>query len=63
MTVTTAMIAQVSPFTVGPTGDFTQTDFDQYKTWAALELAKIDPGVDSDTYDYCHALDQLVLQC
>ena len=56
MTVTTTMIAQVSPFTVGDSGDFTETDFTQYKTWAALELDQIDPGFDTNTYDYCHAL-------
>lgn len=56
MTVTTAMIAQVSPFTVGPTGDFTETDYNQYVTWAALELNQLDPGFDTTTYDYCHAL-------
>lgn len=50
------MIPQVSPFVIGPTGDFTDTDFTQYEAWAALELAKIDPGVDSVTYDQLHAL-------
>lgn len=56
MVVTTAMIPLVSPFTVGPTGDFSQTAFDQYKVWAELELKQLDPGLDGDTFDYCHAL-------
>ena len=56
MVVTTNMVALVSPFTVGPTGDFTQSAFDQYKTWAELELKRADPGLDTATYDYCHAL-------
>lgn len=56
MTVTEAMIAQVSPFTVGEVGDFTIADYTQYKTWAALELDQVDPGLDAITYDYCHAL-------
>lgn len=50
------MIPQVSPFVIGPTGNFTDTDFDQYEAWAALELARIDPGVDSVTYTQIHAL-------
>jgi len=56
MTVSTDMIAQVSPFTVGPTGDFTETDYNQYETWAGLELDRLDPGLDTATYDLCHAL-------
>lgn len=54
MTVTADMIAQVSPFVVDT--DFTTADFNQYKTWAALELDQSDPGLDTATYDYCHAL-------
>lgn len=56
MVVTIAMIPQVSPFTVGPAGDFSQSDFDQYKIWAGLELKQADPGLDGSIYDYCHAL-------
>lgn len=56
MVVTAAMIPLVSPFTVGPAGNFSQSDFDQYKIWAGLELKQSDPGLDGETYDYCHAL-------
>jgi hypothetical protein len=56
MVVTTALIPLVSPFAVGPTGDFTQLAFDQYKIWAEAELKRLDPGVDGETFDYCHAL-------
>ena len=56
MVVTAAMIPLISPFTVGPAGDFTQSAFDQYKIWAGLELKQADPGLDGSTYDYCHAL-------
>jgi len=56
MTVSEAMIAQVSPFTVGDSGDFDATDYAQYETWAALELDQLDPGLDTATYDRCHAI-------
>lgn len=56
MTVTSDMIALVSSLTCGPAGDFTETDFNVYKTWGALELDRIDPGVDAKTYDQLHAL-------
>jgi len=56
MTVTKEMIMQVSPFSVSDSGDFDVTDFEQYKIWAGLELDQIDPGLDSPTYDMCHAL-------
>ena len=54
MTVSETMIKQVSPFEVDV--DFTTVDYTQYKTWDALELDQIDPGLDTATYDYCHAL-------
>ena len=56
MTVSTDDIALVSPFTVGVSGDFSTDDFNVYKTWAGLELDRLDPGVDAETYDQCHAL-------
>ena len=56
MTVTKEMIMQVSPFSVSDSGDFDETDFEQYKIWAGRELDRVDPGFDTDTYDYCHAL-------
>ena len=54
MTVTETMITQVSPFVVDT--DFSAIDYAQYKTWAALELDQLDPGLDAVVYDYCHAL-------
>lgn len=56
MTITKTMVEQVSPFSVDDSGNFTETDYDQYVIWAGLELDQIDPGLDSATYDYCHAL-------
>jgi hypothetical protein len=56
MTVSTDDIALFSPFTVGVSGDFTEADFNSYKAFAALELNRIDPGVDTETYDQLHAL-------
>jgi len=56
MTVTKEMVMQVSPFSVSDSGDFDETDFGQYKIWAIQELNRIDPGVDSETYDRIHAL-------
>ena len=55
MTVTTAMIAQVSPFTVSASGDFTDTDYAQYSTWAKEELDRDDPGLPTSKYDEAHA--------
>ena len=55
MTVTEAMIALVSPFTVAVDGDFTTTDFAQYSTWAKEELDRDDPGLPTSKYDECHA--------
>ena len=56
MTVSAATIALVSPFTVGASGTFTEEAFTSYKTWAQKRLDRDNPGFDSDTYDYCHAL-------
>jgi len=57
MTVSTAMIALVSPYTVGASGDFTEADFTSYKTIGTAILSKDAPtDLDSDVYDYCHAL-------
>jgi len=56
VTVTKEMVMQVSPFSVSDSGDFDETDFEQYKTWAIQDLSKIDPGVDVGTYDQIHAL-------
>jgi len=55
MTVTTDMVAQVSPFTVSASGDFTETDYDQYSTWAKEELDRDDPGLPTSKYDEAHA--------
>ena len=55
MTVSTDMISQVSPFTVSDTGDFTETDYDQYSTWAKEELDRDDPGLPTSKYDEAHA--------
>ena len=55
MTVTTAMVAQVSPFTVSASGDFTDTDYTQYSTWAKEELDRDDPGLPTAAYDQAHA--------
>lgn len=55
MTVTTAMIAQVSPFTVSASGDFTDTDYAQYSIWAKEELDRDDPGLPTSKYDEAHA--------
>ena len=55
MTVTKTMIEQVSPFTVGASGDFSDADYTQYETWAKLELDKDDPGLSTAAYDQAHA--------
>ena len=55
MTVTSAMVALVSSFTVGESGNFTETDFMQYKTWAEEELDRDDPGLPTSKYDEAHA--------
>lgn len=59
MTVSTTMVAQVSPYTVGDSGSFTETDFTFYKTAAAAILTAdgiTTSTIDSNLYDYCHAL-------
>jgi len=48
MTVTSEQIPMVSPYTVGESGDFTETVFEQYKLWAEKEFAIDNPGL-SDT--------------
>ena len=55
MTVTSAMVALVSPFTVSESGDFTETDYNQYSTWAKEELDRDDPGLSTAAYDQAHA--------
>ena len=55
MTVCTTMIAQVSEFTVGDTGSFTETDYDQYSIWAKEELDRDDPRLPTSKYDEAHA--------
>ena len=58
MTVTEAMIPQVSPYTIGAsaTDDATSADFTQYSTWAADTLDDADPGLTPSKYDEAHAL-------
>jgi len=55
MTVTIAMIAQVSPFTVSANGDFTDTDYAQYSIWSKEELDRDNPGLPTSKYDEAHA--------
>lgn len=55
MTVTKAMVMQVSSFSVSDDGDFDETDFAQYKAWAKEELDRDDPGLPSAAYDQAHA--------
>lgn len=56
MTVSATMIAQISEYTVGDSGTFTETDFTYYKTVAGKILDTDDPGLETELYDYCHAL-------
>lgn len=56
MTVTADMIAQVSSYEVAEAGPFTPALFTLYSGVAGARLARLDPGLDSDTYDLCHAL-------
>ena len=49
--VTAAMIAQVSPFTVGADGDFSTTDFEYYSAQAEEELKQDDPGLPTIKYN------------
>lgn len=55
MTVTKAMVMQVSSFSVSDDGDFDETDFAQYKAWAQEELDRDDPGLPTAAYDQAHA--------
>lgn len=55
MTVSITMIAQISPFIVSDSGDFTETDYDQYVIWAKEELDRDDPGLPTSKYDEAHA--------
>ena len=55
MTITSEMIALVSPFTVSESGDFTETDYKQYSIWAKEELDRDDPGLPTSKYDEAHA--------
>ena len=55
MTVSEAMIAQVSPFTVGVSGDFNATDYAQYSIWAKEELDRDNPRLSTAAYDQAHA--------
>ena len=58
MTVTSEMIALVSPFTVGNSDDdtFTETDFEYYKDRTKEStLDRDDPGLPVGTYDEAHA--------
>lgn len=58
MTVTMAMINYVSPYIADSSGnnEMGSTTFGVYKTIAGTMLDKMDPGLDTSTYDYCHAL-------
>ena len=55
MTITKAMVMQVSSFSVSDDGDFDETDFTQYKAWAKEELDRDDPGLSTAAYDQAHA--------
>jgi hypothetical protein len=56
MTVSEAMVARYSPYTVGDTGDMTSAEFTLYSTEAAAILALDNPGLSSTVYDICHVL-------
>jgi len=60
VTVSATTIALVSPFTVGSTGDFSDTDLTSYTAIAAARLEGMYPGLSTtmgaSLYDYCHAL-------
>lgn len=51
MTVTKEMIPRVSPFAVGPTGDFTNEAFEWYRTLAEADFAIDNPGLSDDKAD------------
>jgi hypothetical protein len=56
MTATSAMIALVSPFTVGGTTGFTRAKFNYLSAVAKEQLDAEDPGLSSALYDHAHAL-------
>lgn len=56
MTVTADMIAQVSSYEVASAGPFTPALFALYSGVAEARLDRINPGLDTATYDLCHAL-------
>jgi len=57
MTVTSAMIAQVSEYTVAETGSgFTPAIFDYLSPVAKSMLDMENPGLPDIVYDHCHAL-------
>lgn len=57
MTVDSTFIPRISPFSVGDSADMTEADFTFYKNTAKVLYLDIDnPGMDTVTYDYCHAL-------
>jgi hypothetical protein len=45
------MISLISPYTVGPTGDFTQEAFEWYKKLAEADFAIDDPGLSAEKAD------------
>lgn len=56
MAVSVDMISQVSSYEVAEAGPFTPALFALYSPVAKARLDRMDPGLDSGTYDYCHAL-------
>ena len=56
MTVTSSMIAQVSPYTVGDALPFSTALFTLYSSIAKVKLDAEAPGLPTAVYDYCHAL-------
>jgi hypothetical protein len=56
MTVTAAMIAEISPFEVDDETEFTKAVFTRLSAVAKAILDKEDPGLDSTLYDHAHAL-------
>ena len=56
MTVTSSMIAQVSPYTVSDSLPFTTALFNLYLSVAKKKLDSEAPTLPTEIYDYCHAL-------
>lgn len=56
MVATEAMIALISPYRVEADGDLTPQTFSLLSTVAKARLDLDNPGLDSSSYDYCHAL-------